>query len=351
MRQITNSDINLKKWDTCPLGKKYLGSTDPKSGLPDGLGLLEVAPELLYAGELRQGRRQGRGFMLRLKDYSRTERYYHRFSYEQVMRTADFDSCGRVTHTGPGGEWRTERIEDFRLEKEQDGMWEDDVLVSEVDESLLHGEPWIYCALTSADIFYRRGAAPKMIHTSTHTLAELEAGGVLKVDGQTLFVSPYGDDGLLVVTPKNVPPSVIKIGGKPIFTAVRADDHRPKHLYALHPQHTEYVLQAKDCQLQASPNLPMVRDKAIALSELEKVLPNFNLCKERITVVYPDDRQYWFMPTAELIDTFGIKEALEKNIEAHDGYMIDEWQFVDKRQQPIDLRSQVKLESVKNNEH
>lgn len=40
---------------------------------------------------------------------------------------------------------------------------------------------------------------------------------------------------------------------------------------------------------------------------------------------------------------FCIKEVLEKNIEEHGGYMIDEWQFVDERQSPMDLRSKVKL--------
>jgi hypothetical protein len=49
------------------------------------------------------------------------------------------------------------------------------------------------------------------------------------------------------------------------------------------------------------------------------------------------------MSADELMDELGIKEAIEENIERHGGYMIDEWQYVDHRQVPMDIRSRVRF--------
>ena len=34
-------------------------------------------------------------------------------SYEEVMSTAEFDSCGRVIHTGPGYRYETRKVEEW----------------------------------------------------------------------------------------------------------------------------------------------------------------------------------------------------------------------------------------------
>ena len=41
-----------------------------------------------------------------------------------------------------------------------------------------------------------------------------------------------------------------------------------------------------------------------------------------------------------------VKSTIEKNITQHGGYMIDEWQYVDKRQIPIDIRSHIRFKST-----
>ena len=46
--------------------------------------------------------------------------------------------------------------------------------------------------------------------------------------------------------------------------------------------------------------------------------------------------------TCEMEDSFDM-EAIEENIERHGGYMIDEWQYVDARQIPMDIRSRVRF--------
>lgn len=71
-----------------------------------------------------------------------------------------------------------------------------------------------------------------------------------------------------------------------------------------------------------------------------------NLCADTLHVVLPADKEYWFLSTEDLIFKLGIKDAIEKNIKQHGGYMIDEWQYVDARQVPMDIRSRVRFKQA-----
>lgn len=86
------------------------------------------------------------------------------------------------------------------------------------------------------------------------------------------------------------------------------------------------------------------REYTALVEDLPQALSQCNLCRDTLTILYPDESRYWFMSTEDLIRELGIKEALEENIQSHGGYMIDEWQFVDRRQCPTDLRYVVSLE-------
>ena len=68
-----------------------------------------------------------------------------------------------------------------------------------------------------------------------------------------------------------------------------------------------------------------------------------NLCTDTLEVMLPDDPKYGFMSTEDLFYELGIMKAIEESIEQHGGYMIDEWQFVDARQVPMDIRSRVRF--------
>ena len=68
-----------------------------------------------------------------------------------------------------------------------------------------------------------------------------------------------------------------------------------------------------------------------------------NLCTDTLEVMLPDDPKYGFMSTEDLFYELGLMKAIEKSIEQHGGYMIDEWQFVDARQVPMDIRSRVRF--------
>ncbi len=68
-----------------------------------------------------------------------------------------------------------------------------------------------------------------------------------------------------------------------------------------------------------------------------------NLCTDILEVKLPEDPKYGFMSTEDLFYELGIMDAIEESIEQHGGYMIDEWQFVDARQVPMDIRSRIRF--------
>ena len=77
----------------------------------------------------------------------------------------------------------------------------------------------------------------------------------------------------------------------------------------------------------------------VKLADIEKALEECNLCRDTLFVLCPDD--YAFTSTNDLM--YSIKDAVELNIKCNGGYMIDEWQFVDSRQVPMDIRSRVRF--------
>lgn len=83
------------------------------------------------------------------------------------------------------------------------------------------------------------------------------------------------------------------------------------------------------------------RELVVPVAEVKEGINNCNLCIDTLIVTLPDSREFWFMSTADLIFKLGIKSTIENNIERHGGYMIDEWQYVDARQIPMDIRSHI----------
>lgn len=63
-------------------------------------------------------------------------------SYEEVMSTAEFDSCGRVIHTGPAYRYETREIEEWVVL--EIGWWKGEELVKPWTPC---GKPWTQCKL------------------------------------------------------------------------------------------------------------------------------------------------------------------------------------------------------------
>ena len=79
---------------------------------------------------------------------------------------------------------------------------------------------------------------------------------------------------------------------------------------------------------------------------VEKVMEGIsqcNLCIDTLYISLKGHPEYDFASTDDLFYRLGIMEAIEENIKQHGGYMIDEWQYVDARQVPQDIRSRVRF--------
>ena len=79
---------------------------------------------------------------------------------------------------------------------------------------------------------------------------------------------------------------------------------------------------------------------------VEKVMEGIsqcNLCIDTLYISLKGHPEYDFASTDDLFYRLGIMEAIEENIKQHGGYMIDEWQYVDSRQVPQDIRSRVRF--------
>ena len=77
------------------------------------------------------------------------------------------------------------------------------------------------------------------------------------------------------------------------------------------------------------------------LENVEEALQRCDLCEDRLLVELPDTPEYMFYDTEDVIRP--LLDMIEENIERHGGYMIDEWQFVDKEQNLMNVLYVVKL--------
>ena len=100
---------------------------------------------------------------------------------------------------------------------------------------------------------------------------------------------------------------------------------------------------SRDTSADAEPREP--RELTVPADRVLEGIDACNLCIDTLFVTLPDDPQYAFLSAGDLFSKLDIKEAVEENIDRHGGYMIDEWQYVDGRQVPMDIRSRVRFKS------
>ena len=74
----------------------------------------------------------------------------------------------------------------------------------------------------------------------------------------------------------------------------------------------------------------------------QETLQGCNLCEDVVVVVFPNVPANWFMETEMTL--YRWYKDMEDSVKRGGGAMIDEWRFVDKDQNMMDLRARVKLE-------
>ena len=105
-----------KDWLALPDGRRYQGETLQNSGIPHGLGIVTLGDDHhFYVGEFAYGKRHGRGFLLTHKEWDAVESVWVNGTYEEVMKTAEFDCCGRVIHVDRVGHYEKLKVLSGRL--------------------------------------------------------------------------------------------------------------------------------------------------------------------------------------------------------------------------------------------
>ena len=85
------------------------------------------------------------------------------------------------------------------------------------------------------------------------------------------------------------------------------------------------------------------KELTVPVEQVLEGIAQCNLCIDTLFVSLKGHPEYAFASTNDLYYDLHIMEAIEENIERHGGYMIDEWQYVDARQIPMDIRSRVRF--------
>lgn len=187
--------LYTERWMQLPDGRRYQGECDETTHLPQGLGIIALDKDHFYVGEFKQGKRHGRGFIIYHEVYSRKEQVWVSGSYEEVMATAEFDSCGRVIHTDVVGHNEMRMVTNENWNKLQDGIWDDDNFISPVDLSPLKQNPWKWAETiyTHTDFYDNKPGYPS---TYNNNISSARKDGSYSFNGKA-FVTVYDDSHLM----------------------------------------------------------------------------------------------------------------------------------------------------------
>ena len=103
-------------------------------------------------------------------------------------------------------------------------------------------------------------------------------------------------------------------------------------------QEIEEDMVSADTSTDAEP-----KEITVPVEKIMEGISQCNLCIDTLYISLKGHPEYDFASTDDLFYRLGIMEAIEDNIKQHGGYMIDEWQYVDARQVPQDIRSRVRF--------
>lgn len=187
--------LYTEEWMQLADGRRYQGECDETTHLPQGLGIIAIDKDHFYVGEFKQGKRHGRGFIIYHEVFSRKENVWVSGSYEEVMATAQFDSCGRVIHCDPVGRYVPQTVTHENWNKLQDGIWDDDNFISPVDLSPLKQDPWKWAETiyTHTDFYDNEPGYPS---TYNNNISSASEDGTYSFNGKA-FVTVYDDSHLM----------------------------------------------------------------------------------------------------------------------------------------------------------
>ena len=261
--------LHPDKWALLPDGRHYQGDTDTSTMLPHGLGIIALDDSHFYAGEFVGGKRHGRGFVIERTAEEREEEVWVNGTYEEVMATAHFDNAGRAISYDNVGHYERRKVLHVSWAKTHDGVWENDLPVSDANIKALHQAPWKW-AVAECSVSQYCGSVPDVPSFYEAPIGELSAEGSIELNGKT-FVTPYNEHSLLLCSSQGHVFVLAPGDNKQFFNRYSNGNPSEYFSYTLRLEAPSYALLMSQCRFDDLVQTALTDDSEAAQIYLSRV--------------------------------------------------------------------------------
>lgn len=262
-------NLHPDKWALLPDGRHYQGDTDTSTMLPHGLGIIALDDSHFYAGEFVGGKRHGRGFVIERTAEEREEEVWVNGTYEEVMATAHFDNAGRAISYDNVGRYERRKVLHVSWAKTHDGVWENDLPVSNANIKALHQAPWKW-AVAECSVSQYCGSVPDVPSFYEAPIGELSAEGSIELNGKT-FVTPYNEHSLLLCSSQGHVFVLAPGDNKQFFNRYSNGNPSEYFSYTLRLEAPSYALLMSQCRFDDLVQTALTDDSEAAQIYLSRV--------------------------------------------------------------------------------
>ena len=262
-------NLHPDKWALLPNGRHYQGDTDTSTMLPHGLGIIALDDNHFYAGEFVGGKRHGRGFVIERTAEEREEEVWVNGTYEEVMATAHFDNAGRAISYDNVGHYERRKVLHVSWAKTHDGVWENDLPVSDANIKALHQAPWKW-AVAECSVSQYCGSVPDVPSFYEAPIGELSAEGSIELNGKT-FVTPYNEHSLLLCSSQGHVFVLAPGDNKQFFNRYSNGNPSEYFSYTLRLEAPSYALLMSQCRFDDLVQTALTDDSEAAQIYLSRV--------------------------------------------------------------------------------
>ena len=262
-------NLHPDKWALLPDGRHYQGDTDTSTMLPHGLGIIALDDSHFYAGEFVGGKRHGRGFVIERTAEEREEEVWVNGTYEEVMATAHFDNAGRAISYDNVGRYERRKVLHVSWAKTHDGVWENDLPVSDANIKALHQAPWKW-AVAECSVSQYCGSVPDVPSFYEAPIGELSAEGSIELNGKT-FVTPYNEHSLLLCSSQGHVFVLAPGDNKQFFNRYSNGNPSEYFSYTLRLEAPSYALLMSQCRFDDLVQTALTDDSEAAQIYLSRV--------------------------------------------------------------------------------
>ena len=262
-------NLHPDKWALLPDGRHYQGDTDTSTMLPHGLGIIALDDNHFYAGEFVGGKRHGRGFVIERTAEEREEEVWVNGTYEEVMATAHFDNAGRAISYDNVGHYERRKVLHVSWAKTHDGVWENDLPVSDANIKALHQAPWKW-AVAECSVSQYCGSVPDVPSFYEAPIGELSAESSIELNGKT-FVTPYNEHSLLLCSSQGHVFVLAPGDNKQFFNRYSNGNPSEYFSYTLRLEAPDYALLMSQCRFDDLVQTALTDDSEAAQIYLSRV--------------------------------------------------------------------------------